>query len=409
MLLRLAFRNLFRHRRRTIITMIAIALGLLLLIVASGFGDGMHNQVIRDGVAGMAGHVVVQGAGWQERQEVELLVPDGAAVVAALEQAFPEAQVVPRVFVEGLLTSSNGSAGISFVGIDPAREAAVGDLDDKLVQGEWLGERGGIVIGQALAETLEVELGDKVVLMVQSGPDIGSRMLRVRGIFRTGMDLVDGFVANVPIEQTQELLGLGAGVSQVSLHLDDSGQADEALERVRAMYPDPELEVLSWKKALPELHQFVVLDDGGLYLMLLIIAAIVALGILNTVLMSVLERTREFGVLLSLGMSPRALTAMVLLEGFVLGAIGTGVGLALGLLANWPLQVRGVDLGAMAGVQGEGFDVAGVQAELVMHSELSPSKVALFVTLALLLTVSASIYPAWKAGRLKPVQAMRRR
>ena len=409
MLLRLAFRNLFRHRRRTIITVIAIALGLGLLIFSSGFGDGMHNQVIRDGVAGMAGHVVVQGEGWQERREVEIVVPDGAAVVAALEGAFPEARVVPRVFLEGLLTSSGGSAGISFVGVDPEREAGVNNLDDKLVRGAYLDADGGIVIGQTLAENLDVELGDKVVLMTQSGPDIGSRLFRVRGIFRTGMDLVDGFVAHVPLTVAQELLDLGGGVSQVSLHLPHSDATGEALGRVQAMYPGQELEVLTWKKALPELYQFVVLDDGGLYIFLLIIAAIVALGILNTVLMSVLERTREFGVLLSLGMTPGRLSWMVLLEGFVLGAIGIIIGLALGLLGNWPMQVHGVDLGAMAGMKEQGFDVAGVQAELLMHSDLSPTKVILFVVLALTLTVAASIYPAWKAGTLTPIRAMRRR
>ena len=409
MLLRLAFRNLFRHRRRTIITVAAIALGLGLLIFSSGFGDGMHNQVIRDGVAGMAGHVVVQGEGWQERREVEIVVPDGAAVVAELEAAFPDSEVVPRVFLEGLLSSSGGSAGISFVGVDPEREASVNTLDDKIVDGAWLGTDGGIVIGRTLAETLDVGVGDKVVLMTQSGPDIGSRLFRVRGIFRTGMDLVDGFVANVPIEAAQELLSLGAGVSQVSLHLPDNDATADAAERVRAMFDRDGLEVLTWKKALPELHQFVVLDDGGLYIFLLIIALIVALGILNTVLMSVLERSREFGVLLALGMTPRRLSGLVLLEGFVLGAIGTVSGLVVGLLGNWPMQVKGVDLGAMAGVQDQGFDVAGVQAELVMHSDLSPTKVALFVVLALLLTLAASLYPAWKAGSLAPVRAMRRR
>ena len=409
MLLRLAFRNLLRHRRRTIITVIAIALGLGLLIFSSGFGDGMHNQVIRDGVAGMAGHVVVQGAGWQERREVEIVVPDGAAVVAALEEVFPEAKVVPRIFLDGLLSSSDGSAGISFVGVDPEREAGVNNLDDKLVRGTYLDAGDGIVIGQTLAEALGVDVGDKVVLMAQSGPEIGSRLFRVRGIFRTGMDLIDGFVAHVPLRVVQKLLLLDGGVSQVSLHLAHSDGTAEALERTRELFGGDGLEVLTWKKALPELYQFVVLDDGGLYIFLLIIALIVALGILNTVLMSVLERTREFGVLLSLGMTPGRLFRMVLLEGFALGAIGTAFGLVSGLLANWPMQVKGVDLGAMAGVEEQGFDLAGVQAELLMHSDLSATKVVLFVVLTLVLTVAASLYPAWKAGSLTPVKAMRRR
>jgi putative ABC transport system permease protein len=409
MLLRLAFRNLFRHRRRTIITIIAIASGLALLIFSSGFGDGMHSQVIDDGVAAMAGHVVVQGTGFQDQRDVAIVVPEGASVVQRLGEVFPDADVVPRIFVEGLVNSSDGSSGVGFVAVDPARERLVNDLPDKIVQGEYLDGSAGIVIGVVLARTLEVEVGDKVVVMAQSGPDIVSRLLRVRGIFHTGMDLMDGFVAHVPLDVAQEMLGLGGAVSQVSLHLPHADGTKEATATVRALLPGAELEVLSWQKALPELHQFVVLDDGGLYVMLLIIVAIVALGILNTVLMSVLERTREFGVLLSIGMTPRRLSTMVLLEGLVLGVIGTVSGLIAGLLANWPMQVKGVDLGAMSGVSDEGFDVAGVQANLLMHSDLSPTKVVIFVTLAVLLTLAASLYPAWKAGRLQPVQAMRRR
>jgi len=409
MLLRLAMRNLRRNRRRTLVTMLGIALGLALLIFSSGFGDGMHNQIINEGVGAMAGHVVVQGAGYQERRTSSLVVPDAPEVERRLRERFPGAVVVPRVFIDGLLTSPAGSAGVGISAVEPGLEAKVNDLHDKITQGGYL--RAGsadIVIGTVLARTLDVGVGDKVVLMSQQGADIASRLFRVVGIFQTGLDAVDGFVAQIPLEAGQDLLGLGTAVSQVSLHLQDPKQTREAVAAVREIFAEPSLEIIAWQEAVPELYEYVVLDNGGLYLLLIVIALIVAMGILNTVLMSVLERTREFGVMLSIGMLPRRLAAMVLAEGMVLGFVGSALGIAVGLLLNWPATTRGLDLAAMAGVEEGGMEIAGVQADLMVYSDLAPEKVVLFAAMAVALTTLATLYPAWKASRLRPVDAMRR-
>lgn len=406
-LLDLAWRNLGRNRRRTLITITAISSGLAMLVVASAVGDGMHARMINYGVANQAGHVVIHGAGYHEKGEAEITVPRAAAVAEAMRRAVPEARVVSRVFLQGLLTSPRNSVGVALVGVQPDREAEVAQLDDKLVEGAYLkeGDERGVVIGAALAKTLEVKLGDKVVLMTQRQGEIESTLLRVRGLFETGMQELDGFYGHMPLGAAQAVLGLGEGVHQVSLHLPDVDGVGEAARRARAAIGGEGLEVLPWQEALPELHQFVVLDDGSAYVFMLVIAIVVAMGILNTVLMSVLERTREFGVMLSLGMTPGRLGRLVLAEAALLGLVAVAGGVALGGLLSWPLIVNGLDYAELAGGSGA-IATAGVPLDTKIYGDLSWTKVLVFSLISLGLTVLSSVYPIWKATRLEPVEAM---
>jgi len=407
MLLKLALRNLRRNLRRTLITACAIACGLAMLIVSSGVGDGSHNQMINSGVGAAAGHVVVQGQGWQRTHQAELALPDTPALTRRMQALFPTGHVVPRVFVQGLLNSPAGSVGVGLSAVVPALECQVNELCDNIVAGSYLdGSPQQVVLGQTLARTLHVGPGDKVVLMVQHGGAIESRLLRVSGLFRIGIDEIDGFHAQLPLATAQQLLGLGDNVTQLSLHLADARASDAATAQLRAALPAAGIEVLPWQEALPELYEFVLLDDAGLYLLALIIAAIVAMGIMNTVLMSVLERQREFGVLLALGMTPRRLVTLVLLEALLLGLLSSAGGLALGLLGNWPLAVNGLDYSALAG---ETMEASGVVLRTRIFSQLTDAKVALFVVLAVLMTVLAALYPALKAARLRPVQCLQHR
>lgn len=406
-ILKLAWRNLGRHRRRTIITALAIGLGLALLVVSSALGDGVHGEMIKQGVGMFAGHVVVQGPGWQEKREPELAVKDAGPTTEEIRAAVPDAVVLPRLFLQGLLTSPEGSVGVQVVGVEPDLEREVNNLAEKVVKGTYLSadDDRGIVIGDTLAETLSVDLGDKVVLMSQRKGEIESRLFRVRGIFRTGLGELDGFFAQVPLAAAQAVLGLGDVANQISVHLSDPDRTASVTRLLRQRLSDRPVDVLPWQQALPELHQFVVLDDAGLYVFILIIALVVAFGITNTVLMSVMERVKEFGVLLSLGMTPRRLGWMVLAEASLLGVLSAVGGAALGALLAWPLQVYGLDYGALIGTE-EGFETAGVMIESLVYGDLSWTKVILFSGITVVLTVIAALYPTWKASRLRPVEAM---
>jgi ABC-type lipoprotein release transport system permease subunit len=403
---RLALRNLARNRRRTSITALAIASGVALLIFASGFGDGMHGQMIDAGIQASAGHVVVQGEGWQRKREIEIVVPRSLEVRARLREALPDAVIVPRVFFSGLLTSPQGSVGVGLVGVDPAQEARVNDIDDKLVEGAYLDDRpDGVVLGKTLAKALRVGVGDKVVLMTQRDGEIESRLFRVRGVFSVGIDEIDGFFAHVPLPAAQRLLGLGDDVTQLAAHIDSHRDTARVTRAARAALADHEgLAVLPWHDALPELAEWIVYDDAGLYVLLLVIALIVAMGITNTVLMSVFERIPEFGVMMALGTRPSQLARLVLAEACLLGAGAVLLGAALGVGLNELLAINGVDFTELAG--GQTMEAGGVPLDLHMYPDLSWVKVGLFVALSFAMTVLAAAWPAWKTAKLRPIECL---
>lgn len=405
MLLKLAFRNVFRNLRRTLITMTAIALGLALMILSNNLTFGSYQAMITTGISTMAGHVVVQGEGWQADREMTQVVHEASTHAAALQQTFPDATIVQRSFVTGLLMSPTSSVGVAMTAIDPAVETKVSDWQDKVVEGEFLSDDRGILLGTILADSLQVELGDKVVLMAQGEGDTSSRLFRVRGLVQTGSKNVDGFFAMVTLPAAQEVLSLPDAVNQISIHLDDPDSAADATAQAQAALAEvSDIEVLSWEGALPEIYNLIQIDRASNNTILAIIGFIVALGVLNTVLMSVMERIREFGVMLAVGTSPRRLVTIIMLEGLVLGVVSIALGIALGMLASWPLIVHGIDYSAM---MGESFETGGITLSAVIHAAPDWERLIIYSTTGLVLVVLTAVYPAWRASRLKPVESMR--
>jgi ABC-type lipoprotein release transport system permease subunit len=401
--LSLAWRNLGRNRRRTIVTGLAIAMGLGMFIMIVSLEDGAYRGMIRTGVSQIAGHVVVQAQGYHDDPRVDATVPATLETLALVRRAVPEAPVVPRVFVQGLLSSPASASGVELFGIEPEAEAAVNDLSDQLVEGEWVATDQDVVIGHLLAENLDVRLGDRVVLMAQHRGEIESWLFRVSGIFRTGMDEMDGFFALAHIEAVQQMLALGDGVHQISVHLPNPHRTDRVTAELSSVLGDRAVEVLPWPVVLREFYELMVFDKAGTMIFLILLAFIVGLGILNTVLMSVLERMREFGVLLSLGLSPGRLAILVLTEAALLGLVGVVLGVGVGLLGVWPMATIGIDFGALIG---EGFDAGGLAMGTVIYAYAYPGKVVTFAIAGVLITLLAAIHPAIKAARLQPIEAM---
>ncbi len=407
LLTKLALRNLRRNLRRTLITTAAIALGLALLMFSSSGTDGICNNMIATGTGSQAGHVVVQGP---EDLEAELkpVLADAPILAATITATLPDATITQRVFIDGLLASPTGTMGVGIGAVQPAIESSVNKVDDRLIEGEYLDDDPrGIVLGSTLAESLDVGLGDKVVLMAQGADGIESRMFRVRGIFSMGIDQIDGFYGQVTLPAAQELMGLGDGVHQIAAHLDSSRDTQRATADARDALPArDDLEVLSWQQALPSLAEYVAAEQAEIYVVYTVIFFMVGLGIVNTVLMSVLERMRELGVMLALGTSRRRLASLVLTEAALLGVFASAVGVALGLAIVLPLSSAGLDLSALTGGT---MEVAGLPLDFTIYPDLDPVKLAFYVVGVWLLTVLSAVYPAWKATTLKPVECLQHR
>jgi len=407
-LLLLAARNLARNLRRTLITGAAVAVGLTMMIAMVTLQTGSYDLMVRKAISQLAGHVVVQGRGYQESRESEVVVENAGEVAEAMRRAFPDAVVAPRILLQGLLVSATASTGVGLNGVDPEAEALLQDLDEQVEEGDWLAsdDDQGILIGAPMARSLEVGIGDKVVYMGQHGGDeMASRLFRVRGIFRSGAAEIDGFMAIAPLSAAQELLGRGDVANMVTVHLTDPDQSEDAAIRARALVGQEDREVLPWSRALPQLNAMIRLDRNTGDVMMGILGIIVAMGVLNTVLMSVLERTREFGVMFALGMRPRQVATLVLLEGAVLGACGAVLGLVLGLLASWPLVTHGIDYSSFAG-GGESMEMAGIVMDSVMKGKLNPWRTAVYTVATVAFTTLACLYPALYVARLKPVEAI---
>lgn len=406
-LLRLAARNLARHRIRTAITMSAISLGFALIVWSIVLATGAYHALLDTAISGMAGHVVVQGEGYQEERSADIVVSRSGEVAATLREAFPGALVTRRASLQALLTSAGGSTGVMVQGVEPSAERQLTDFADQLVAGAWLedDDTRGAIIGERLARSLDVEAGDKLVLMAQpAGGEMSSHLLRVRGVFRTGSAEQDGFLAIVPLGVVQAVLGGDDVASQVSLHLDDPSDEVGPVRLARERVDRDDLEVLGWRQALPELVGLIQIDKAYNDIMMAFIGLIVAMGVLNTILMSVLERVREFGVMLAIGVRPRQLASVILFEGLLLGVVSITLGLALGTALGWPLVTQGLDYSDFVG---ETLETGGVVVNSVVYGAYDWERILVDAVIGVVLVVATSAWPAWTVARLEPVQAMR--
>jgi len=406
LLFKLAVRNLWRNTRRTLLTSGGIAFGLMFVLVVVNFQYGSHQMMLRTAIKSMAGHVVVQASGYQADKDAHNALTDSGQTAESLAQTFPEGTVLRRAFLDGALMSPSNTRMVALMGVEPEAEARIADLDDKVIDGTWVDDDGrGMVLGSKLAETLEVELGDRIVYQgegAKAGESV-SRMFRVKGIFNTGSADLDGFVAVTELGAAQELMQGTDPAHQVAVHLEDDRDLEAQLVAASVAVSRADAEVLGWRQAIPELVEFLDMDRQFADITWIILGIMVSFGVLNTVLMSVLERTREFGVMMSIGLTPRKLAVLVLMEGFVLGLLGAVVGFVLGALGTWPLVEYGVDFSSM----GESYDAVGVSIDTHIFAEYAWGRMVVFSAGGILLTMFASIWPAWRVTSLRPVEAMR--
>jgi putative ABC transport system permease protein len=423
LLVKISWRNLWRNTRGTLLTALALGLGLALLLISLGLLDGGHEQMIADGVRLGPGHVVVQTKGYQDTSSDELLLP--ARVVSTIEgflQTSTMKQVVrgvsPRLLATGLLSSSANSAGVRIMGVLPQDERAVSLIPQRMVEGTYLSKDrpSGFVIGAELARKLELKIGSKVVLMTQAlrqpgtetkngaGQEMQSTLLRVSGIFRTGLQAFDANIIQLPLPAAQTLLGVADGqVTQVALLLDQEGDSPVVARALRRQLTGAPVEVLTWRESLPMLAQILGLDHAFNYIMNGVILAMVGLGILNTILMRVLERRYEFGVCKALGLRPQQLAVMIIGESLALTAISLTLGLALGLSVNHYFATSGLDL---RWVFKTGLPAALV-FDPILYSRLSLNRIVWSVSIVLVMATIISLYPALKAARTELPDALK--
>jgi ABC-type lipoprotein release transport system permease subunit len=362
-------------------------------------------------IEGAGGQVLVHGAGFWEARTVEIAVADADTVLAVLGRVEGVRAAIPRVLVNGLLSTALGNRPVLLEGIAPDLEAKLKDISDHVKEGDRLDAttvRSPLLLGRPVADELQVKPGDRVVLTA-SGADgeITRALFHVAGIIETGRADLDEMVAYTTLDVAQRAVGLEGSVTQLGLLLDSR----ETTAAVQARVEDAlgarngSLEVLTWQEALPEMVGYVEIDDAFLYVYAVIMYLVVIFAITNTFLVAVLERVRELGLLNALGMRGRRISRMILGETtfLVLLSLASGLILALGIhhaLVHWgiPMSAFGVDDMELSGV-----DVSS----LVIRSRITAEKWVIASLLTALSTVAAAAYPALRAARLAPAEAMR--
>jgi len=429
LLIKVSWRNLWRNPRGTLLTALALGLGLSLLLISLGLLDGGHEQTIADGVRFGPGHVVIQAKGYQETNSDELLL---SARVVSSSEAFLQSDTIkqlvrgvsPRLLATGLLSSAANASGVRIMGVIPQDERAVSLIPQRMIAGSYLsndtppsnGRPSAAVIGIDLARKLEVKVGSKVVLMTQalrqpgadtrnsSGDEMESTLLRVTGIFRTGLQAVDANIVQVPLPAAQSLLGVTGGqVTQVALLLAEESDSPLVAKALRRQLTDASVEVLTWRQSIPMLAQILGLDHAFNYIMNGVILAMVGLGILNTILMRVLERHYEFGVCKALGLRPGQLAVMVIGESLALTAISLSLGLVFGLSIEHYFATSGLDLRLLFR---RGLPPALV-FDPILYSRLSPNRIVWSVSIVFVMATIISFYPALKAARIDLPDALK--
>jgi ABC-type lipoprotein release transport system permease subunit len=412
-LLRLAARGLGRNMRRSLLTAAAMVLGLALLIFSRALSDGGHEQWIESAVRMGSGHVAVQAPYYLETGKLEhRLEADAVARATAAMQALPGELGVrswtPRMSVNGLASSAASALPVRIEGVDPEREQTFSDFGTKLQEGRYLqpDDRLHAFVGVELARRLDLEVGNRFVLTAQTASgDVEGQLVRVAGIFRTAVTELDEGLVHVPIETVRSWLGTPEAATTVALLLESSTATDQAVGALSgALGDDPEIRVMGWREASPDLDSAVRIDDYGDYIFHIILFAIIALAILNAVLISVLGRRREFGILQAMGLTGFETGFVVFVEGVLVTAASGVAGMVLGFLFTWGFFRDGLDFSALMSSE-MSFSGSVIDPVIVPFFQFRQILVSLYFILVI--GTLASLYPAFRASRLDPAEAMK--
>ena len=403
----MAWRNIWRNPRRTLLTVCAITFATVLLVFMLSFQFGSYETMINTSVKISTGHLQIQAAAYQEKKSIRLVIPEPQVIAEMVDRIPQVAAYTFRGQAFSLISSADRTYGVVVTGIDPQKEARVSRLKQLVREGDFLADndRNQAVVGKLLAKNLRAKIGDELTLLGQ-GRDgsIAATVVSVKGIFRTGIDDFDRAALQIPLSTFQDTFSMDQSVHEIVIIGKSLSDVAAIKAKLQTSLSDLEgrkkLKTLDWQELMPGLRQAIEMDliSGLIFYGLLII--VVAFSILNTFLMAIFERTKEFGVMMAIGTTPRRLTKILLIESMTITLIGILAGIGIGIGVTAYFQAHGIDFSGGSELLSQ-FGITGR-----MYPKLSFLSVTIGPFMVLFFTFFAALYPALKIRRLRPVEAM---
>jgi putative ABC transport system permease protein len=401
--LMLAYRNLFRNIRRTVLTSLMIGSCLAALILTDGVINGMLDIMIDSVTQTFAGEGQVHRRGFRDSLDLDLYMTNISELEAKLNDDERISAYAVRTIAGGMISSSNNMTGGAIYGVSARQEAQVGKLKQAIIKGSYLNDDDTeILVGKNMAELLEVDLGDRIVLTLAQvdGGDLGQALFRVSGIFHFGMRELDDNVVFISLARSRELLGTEQGAHEIALRFVNAEDGKDSNLPLFRKLTDSENEALGWLDINPQIRAMIEMVDYSTLLVGLILFMLATFGIINSMFMSIYERIYEFGVVKALGTQPRQLIQLILSEALMLALLGLIIGISLGGLLTWYYSINGIPFGE--------FEFEGISLADNIKTIPALEQFIVFPFWVLVLTVVAGIYPAIFASRIIPSRALQR-
>jgi ABC-type lipoprotein release transport system permease subunit len=405
-LFRLAWRNVWRNTRRTIITIAALTVAATAMVWFRALIDGMMEDIVASNIQNGMGHVVVQPTGFEKNPLVDKYLHDPKPMESVVAAEPMVKAWSPRIEARGLASSPENSMGTSIYGVEPQMEKGISAYYKVMTGGDWFqsADENGVIIGTKMAEVLNVDLGDLIAVLVQNlKGEVAAEAYPVVGIMHTGMPNLDNNLVLMPLKLAQKQIGYGDDYSKIVIIAGDSTEVPKLKQALAAKINATGVEVKTWEELYPMQKQMSELVDASMVFFMFLLVILASFGMINTILMSVLERINEFGMMSALGMRPGQVFRLIMYESVVLAFFGTLCGLAVGAGLSYFNSIYGIDLTAFAG----SIKALGLTNPIITLV-LKP---AAFVSASLtvfIISVLSAIYPAVKAARLRPMAAIHR-
>lgn len=404
MILSIAWRNVWRSKTRSIVMIAAIALGLFAGIFMMAFMNGMYNSRIESATKSELSHIQVHAPHFRDNTESELFISDGFKLAERIEALDSVEAASPRLIAEPFIMAAHGTGGGKMLGIDPEKEKQVTDIWEHLVDGTYLEKTSRmppVLVGQKLADKLQLKVGTKInVQLVDFNGDLSSKGYRVAGIYKTVNTGFDEMHLFVNINDLRSQIGIQSdAVHEIAILLKDNSYASLVKPSVQKIAAG--MDVQTWKELSPEMSLITDSMDQYMYIFILIILVALCFGIINTMLMAVLERVKEIGMLMAVGMNKRRIFNMIILESVMLTLTGGVFGILLGIGISRIFDNHPINLSAFA----QGLEQYGMSTEIA--TEFPSHSLGILITLVVLTGLISAIYPARKALKLNPAEATR--